>query len=838
MGDCHARFCESPRVKSPRATHLSFRGRVLLAVVASLALALFSAGAVSAEPSEHPFEIVPGSFHFTTSSRQAGAHADWTTAFEFAPEGGGPTSGDAREVIVKVPAGFDASDTAGPTCTEAQLITLTETHLTACPIASQIGDLTVEYVLLNVEHQETVGVYNMEVTSFGVTAELGYKIQLFTGLIGVKVRPEDLGLTATTIDIPPFGEIHKVSLTTWGVPAASEHDAMRGTVCGAFGETPAVCRNELGGPQKAGIPAKAFLSNPTACEQPFEAGMVADSWEEPFTTNLAEWPSASSEAGPFSECERVPFEPEIAVNPSTRAAESSTGLAVSLLVPQEWDNPLNNPVTLTSSYVKGATVTLPEGMTANPSLAAGLGACTLAQYARETSSSLPGEGCPPEAKIGTITIETPLLANPVKGAVYIATPYENVPQFGDPEHPGGSLLALYIVAKEPQRGIIVKSAGKIEPNPITGQLVTSFERQPSINGAPALAGLPQQPFSKFTLEFTPRAAAPLISPPTCGSYVVQAALTPWSAPEEPRLVSSQPFAITQGVHEGSCPAGGVPPFKPQVVSGTQNNAAGSYSPFYLRILREDGEQELIKFSTTLPPGLTGNLSGIPFCPDSSIETARTLTGAEELAHPSCPAASEIGHTIVGAGVGSVLAENPGKLYLAGPYHGAPLSIVSITSAKVGPFDLGTVVIRFALDINPITAQVEINGASSDPIPHIIKGIVVHVRDIRIYVDREKFILNPTNCQPLGITNDDRRRPARSYANPDRPGPRERLNAVRGSGLLEPRLQTQRSPSPPARKPAERTAPASPRNSPSPARSAPRRTSPRSKSNSPKHSPPG
>ena len=178
----------------------------------------------------------------------------------------------------------------------------------------------------------------------------------------------------------------------------------------------------------------------------------------------------------------------------------------------------------------------------------------------------------------------------------------------------------------------------------------------------------------------------------------------------------------------------------------------SYSPFYLRILREDGEQEITRFSTTLPPGLTGNLSGIPFCPDADIEAARGVSGQREEEHPSCPQASEIGHSLVGAGVGSVLAENPGKIYLAGPYHGAPLSIVSITSAKVGPFDLGTVVIRFALDINPVTAQVEVSGTQSEAIPHILRGIVVHVRDIRVYMDREKFIINPTSCGPLSIMN--------------------------------------------------------------------------------------
>jgi hypothetical protein len=253
------------------------------------------------------------------------------------------------------------------------------------------------------------------------------------------------------------------------------------------------------------------------------------------------------------------------------------------------------------------------------------------------------------------------------------------------------------------------------------------------------------------LNFRQGQTSPLVSPPACGTYAVSADLTPWSSPGE-IFRQENFFEITKGVDGGACPAGGTPPFHPQAVSGTQNNSAGSYSPFYLRIIRKDGEQEITKFTTVLPPGIAGNLTGIPFCPDAAIEAARHVSGVEELARASCPVASEIGHTLVGAGVGSVLAQAPGKVYLAGPYHGSELSIVSITSATVGPFDLGTVVIRFALRINPNTGQVEVDSAGSDPIPHIIDGIIVHVRDIRVYIDREKFILNPTSCNPMSISN--------------------------------------------------------------------------------------
>ncbi len=729
--------------------------RWLLSCFVGLWLLLFGllAGVCVAKPSDHPFAIEPGSFHFGSESVQAGAHSDWVLSFDFEHEplvlapiqggeryvSGGETFNDVRTIVNEFPAGFDASDTAVPKCSEAELLSISplspEGLLPDCPVASQVGQITTEIYETNLLRKVTIPVYSMEVPTFGTAAEIGYNVVgLFTLFSQAVIRPDDEGLTAVTSNIPKLGEGHNISVRLWGVPASGEHDVERGSVCGSQGERPPVCRSELGGPQEARIPIKPFLSNPTSCTGPFTASMRAESWEEPIEQE-ALWSHASVEAGPIEGCSKVPFNPSIEVTPSTKSAESPSGLNVSLVVPQSWENPF----TISTANLKDTTVALPEGMTANPSLAAGLGACTQQQSAEETSSSLPGVGCPEQSKIGSIEIETPLLEEKITGAVYIATPYENVPAFGDPEHPGGSLLALYVVAKDPQRGILIKVAGKITPNPVTGQLVSTFENTP------------QQPFSKFTLKFRAGATAPLVSPPLCGEYATQAALTPWSAEagEAPRLVS-YPLSVTQGVHGGPCPSGGAPPFSPQLVAGTLNNAGGSYSPFYLRLTREDGEQELVKFSTTMPPGLSGNLSGIPLCPDADIEAAKGVTGAQEEVQPSCPAASEIGHTITEAGVGTVLAQNPGKVYLAGPYNGAPLSIVSITSAKVGPFDLGTVVIRFALNVNPLTAQVEISGAQSDPIPHIIKGIVVHVRNIHVYIDRNKFILNPTNCTPQSI----------------------------------------------------------------------------------------
>jgi hypothetical protein len=277
---------------------------------------------------------------------------------------------------------------------------------------------------------------------------------------------------------------------------------------------------------------------------------------------------------------------------------------------------------------------------------------------------------------------------------------------------------------------------KVTPNPVTGQLTTEVDN------------VPQLPFSHFELSFRQGQRSPLVTPPACGTYTVEADLYPYSNPTA-ALHRDSSFQITAGPEGQGCPSGGVPPFHPGLEAGTVNNAAGTYSPFYTHITRKDSEQEITNFSIKLPPGVAGKLAGVSECSDGAIALAKSREveggGSVEENSPSCPKNSEVGHSLVGSGVGNVLAYAPGKLYLAGPYHGSNISLVSITAAKVGPFDLGTVVVRFALKIDPETAEVSVDGATSDPIPHIVDGIPIHLRDIRAFVDRPNFTYNPTSC---------------------------------------------------------------------------------------------
>jgi hypothetical protein len=294
--------------------------------------------------------------------------------------------------------------------------------------------------------------------------------------------------------------------------------------------------------------------------------------------------------------------------------------------------------------------------------------------------------------------------------------------------------------KEPQRGIYVSLAGEVEPDPKTGQIVAYFE------------DLPQVPFSHFRFHFREGGRSPLVTPPLCGTYETEALFTPSANPEE-ALFTTSSFQINHGPGGGPCPAGGKPPFEPGFQAGSLNNAAGAHTPFHLRLTRRDGDQDLTKFSTTLPKGLLAKLAGVSQCSAAQIARVRAKSGKAELASPSCPANSQIGTATGGAGVGSQLTYVPGKIYLAGPYRGAPISVVAIVPAVAGPFDVGTIVTQFALQIDPRTAQVRVDGDKSDPIPHILAGIPLVVRDIRATVDRPSFALNPTSCDPTQVAAD-------------------------------------------------------------------------------------
>jgi hypothetical protein len=672
------------------------------------------------------FELNDFSFAFVnddgSAATQAGSHPfAQTIAFEVSTKEGdeGKTvpDGDLKSFRFDLPTGFVGSATAVPRCASADFLTVDPAGYPTCPNATAIGLIQAEG--LNLGQRYNAPVYNL-VPPPGVAAKIGFVV--FSVPVTVDIGINDKApnnLVASQLNVPQVVEFFGAATQLWGVPAAHSHDAFRGR-CLQTGYVDNVGELFSKGLCDTGAAEVPFLTLPRACAAPLAAGYEALSWQEP---NVAPIKGVGVVPG-MTGCSKLGFSPRISAKPTTLAAQSPTGLDFSLDVNDEG---LTNPTGLALSDIKKAVVTLPEGFSTNPSLAEGLNVCSEAEADRESAFSAPGAGCPNASKIGSVEVETPLLDENVNGSIFAATPYEN---------PSGSLLALYMVIKNPNRGIVIKQALKVETDPTTGRITTVAD------------DIPQLPFSHFKLHFREGTRSPLATPPGCGTYNAEATLTPWAGGAP--ITTNSAFQIITGPNAGPCPSGGTPPFKPDLTAGTLNNAAGSYSPFNLRLSRNDGEQEFTHFSIKLPPGIVAKLAGVPFCSEAGIAAAKARTGphggAEELASPSCPAASEIGRTLVGAGVGPSLAYAPGKVYLAGPYKGSALSIAAITAAKVGPFDLGTVVVREAIKINPETAEVFIDATGSDPIPHIIKGIPVHARDIRVYVDKPQFTLNPTSCE--------------------------------------------------------------------------------------------
>ncbi len=654
-----------------------------------------------------------------------------------------------RNLHFKLPPGLIGNATALPQCNDQDFAHIKKGATNSCPSDTAIGVsvVTVAAKSTNLEETVVVPVFNLTPAQ-GEPARFGFEVLKNPAILDTAVRSgagEDYGVTVSVNNITEVASFISATTSFWGVPGDPSHNSARSWGCLQSGDYHKSAGLECE-PSNQAQPA-AFMTMPTNCKEPYDPSLDGESWPKkptpagpaevlkfgPLTYNLAD-----SSGNPLSltGCNQISFAPSFDAKPSSQSASSPSGLDVNLNFDDEGLTSANG---VAQSQLKDTTVTLPEGLTINPSSGRGLGGCTTADYEAESLESPPGAGCPNNSKLGSVEITTPLLKQTIHGSLFIAEPFEN--PFPEPErgHPGGTLVAIYIVAKNPEAGILLKLAGKVTPDPVTGRLTTTFLDNP------------QLPFSHFNFHFREGQQAPLITPPACGSYESQMLLTPWSEPLQ-SLTAFSPFSITSGSGGGACPPGGLPPFSPQITSGTINNTAGAPSPFYLRLSRTDGEGEISSFSTNLPPGLSGILTGIPFCPESDIAVARAKSGVGEQAEPSCPAASLLGHSEVGTGVGSVLSDTPGQIYLAGPYNGDPFSLVSVTSAVVGPFDLGTVVVRFGLRLDPHTTQVSVDPVPSEPIPHVIDGIVTHVRDIRVTIDRPGFTINPTSCNTMSISS--------------------------------------------------------------------------------------
>ncbi len=652
------------------------------------------------------FEVAPGSFKVSASSYQAGAHADITASLAFAQQGAnGPVGAAVRGGELIMPSGIAGYPPAVKTCNPVQL------QVGACPVGSQIG--TIEAVLREDRFAPPElyftyrgPMYNM-IPSLNQTAVFGYSfLNTVGGTIVASVGPDYRVHLRQSNVVTGGTELVSVKYVVWGVPAEASHNLQRGYESIEYGEE-LKCRRGcvvIDGKQvDVGVAVNEnpvpYLVNPSQCTSgPVQAELVnLESWEGEKAKDQ------TAQVGPFTGCESLKFPPTLAVTPEESVARTPTGYAIDLRVPQN-----EGAEGLGTADLKDAVVKLPEGVVLSPSAATGLVSCSEAQVGIGTEQPVE---CPNASKVGEVSLTTPALTSELKGALYLGGPPSGVIT----KPPFTVYLTLH------GHGVLVKVKGTVAPDPVTGQLTTVFDENP------------QLPFSELRVQLNGGSRSTVANPSVCGEYRAESVLTPWTSPfGADATPGSFPFAIT-----GCGPAR----FDPTFVAGTESNQAGGYSPLTVTFSREDADQDLGGLSVTTPPGLLGNLSKVPLC------------GEPQAAEGTCPQASQIGEVTAGAGPGpEPYFIKGGRVYLTGPYRGAPFGLSIAVPEKAGPIDLGTgacdcEVVRAMVSVNPLTSQVTVtNGA----LPTIKDGIPFQVKKINVDINRPEFIFNPTSCNPVSV----------------------------------------------------------------------------------------
>jgi hypothetical protein len=669
----------------------------------------WQAGTCTEEPPESPqvcSVATPGQFF-----ERAAAHPNWGfTQFIVKHQTLGPLEtpvGELKTVHVDLPVGLSVNPAATPRCPLATF----QANPSNCPDESQVGENAVTASLAGVPAPPIkpitqVPVYNLipppgEPARFGLEL-VGNEVYLRADLDWAGDYHEGF-----TIDVPRVADLEPL-IKGLILKNRLFFDGRSGD--GTFITTPSTCLGE---------------ASPGPSGHVYSTWLLAGSWteaEQPgYRFPQSAEPAFESPIPPGTEpreCETIPYDPSIAVDPETAATNSPSGATVELEVPhilgaEEQD----------SSDTRTARATLPAGMGINPSAANGLEVCDDAQLGKGATAPV---ACPPASKIGTVRIESPPLPEgALEGDVFVGRQLSRDPT-------SGNEYRIFVDAESARYGISVRLVGNVSADPRTGQLTTTFAENPQV------------PFTSFRLDFDPGARAVLSSPPVCGPNTTTSVLTPWSG--NPAATPTDPFTLTSAPAGGPCAttlAGR--PFAPGFGAAPASARAGAFSPLSIHLTRVDGEQELKGADLALPPGMTAKLAGIPYCGEAALAAAAAAAGNAERAAPSCPAASLVGRAAIAAGTGPAPLHIDGKVFLSGPYHGAPLSLAVVTPATAGPFDLGSVVVRVALLVDPETAQVR---ALSDPIPDVFGGTQLSIRSIDVSMDRPDFTLNPTSCDPL------------------------------------------------------------------------------------------
>jgi hypothetical protein len=658
-----------------------------------------------------------------------------------------------RNLHFNLPPGLLGNVTAVAQCSELQFGTINNGGGTnECPASSAIG--VVRVTILEPEllayHTLTAPVFNLTPAK-GEPARFGFFVYHLPVLLDTRVRTEgDYGVEVKVTDTTELAQVLGSEVTLWGVPGAAVHDQSRGWACVAGGYwvnrslTPCTAPSEHS--------STAFLTSPTACPNPLTGGPISltsnvtgESWplRAPGESGLGHALSLEGGSkeftfpelpGGITGCNALPFGPTIGASPSAGEANAPIGVSVDVHVPQD---STRDGGQLGESAVKATTVTFPLGVQLSPSAANGLEACSEAQmgyigrgatsdpYAPGTEEPMKFNtapvGCPDASKVGTVKVKTPLLSEELAGSVYLAAQEAN---------PFGSLLAVYIVAESENAGLRVKLAGEVKTDPVTGQVTSTFE------------STPQVPFEDFKVDLNSGPRASLSSPPTCGSYTTEASFTPWSTGLAQASTSpAGEFDLTSG--PGGSPCSNPQPFAPGFTAGSTNLQAGAFTPFTVTITRPDTDQALRSVSVSLPPGAAAMLASATQCPEQQANEG------------TCGPDSLIGHATAVSGLGpNPFTVNGGRVYITGPYNGAPFGLSIVTPAVAGPFNLGEVVVRSGIYVDKTTAAVTINTTLPTFVSsaqHPNTGIPLQLRAINVVVDRPNFEFNPTNCTPMSVT---------------------------------------------------------------------------------------
>ncbi len=641
---------------------------------------------------------------------QAGDHPwELTTFLTLRSDGEGTPEG-LRDVGVDLPLGFIGSAVAAPQCTPAQLTSPLE-----CPRDTTIGHILTEPVA---KSEADGPLFNM-VPERGFAAQFGFRDVLKgTHFLYVSVVPTPQGyvVRTTSPEIPQL-MLSNVEVSVFGDPAA---------------------HNKPVGPEPPGTET-ALFTNPSDCSSaPLVASAFMDSWEHPGAFNFdgtpdlsdLNWKSATAESPPVTGCDQLHFQPSsfsFAPEAAHSQADEPAGYESVLAIPQS-----EQPGALATPPLKTAVVTLPAGVSVSPSAANGLLGCQESGAEGINFESPAAGDCPGAANVGSVEVVTPLLGEPLTGSVFVAQPTcggAGQPECSEALAEEGRLFAIYLEVGNEARGIHLKLKGKTEvggngtlsaregkPLLAPGQVRTSFIETP------------QFPFSELKLKFNGGPRAPLANPQSCGTFTTNASFEPWSAPDSgPNALEQPTFSIS-----GGCGGG----FAPSFSAGTVANQAATFSAFTTTFSRHDSEQDLSGVTVNMPEGLLGKLAGIPQCPEAQANAG------------TCAAASKIGTATAAAGSGSDPLWQSGGVYLTGPYKGAPFGLSVVVPAVAGPYDLGLIVVRAAIDINPATAQATI---VSDPLPQSVDGVPLRVQTVNVTVGEQgNFTFNPSSCAEKSI----------------------------------------------------------------------------------------